>query len=228
MNELLLQQLKQYTVLCVEDEEIIRKGIVNTLKYYFKDVFEASNGDDGYDKYAEYKPDIILSDIQMPKKSGIKMVEQIRKEDLTTLIIMLTAYSSEEYLLQLINLHINHYIKKPIDSDTLLNGIIKAFGNKLDEKIELGVDIYFDMKQRELIFEEEIVLLRKRDKDFLLLLYENKNSITRYDQIEEYLWVDKSMSMSALKTFVKELRQRLPIDLIVNIQQEGYKLSTFK
>ena len=43
--------------------------------------------------------------------------------------------------------------------------------------------------------------------------------------IEEYIWKDKSMSMSALKTFIKELRQRLPVDFIVNVPQEGYKLA---
>lgn len=228
MNDLLIEQLKDYTILCVEDEDIIRKGIVNTLSYYFKEVYQASNANDGYDIYNEYKPDLILSDIEMPKRNGISMVEQIRKDDLDTIIIMLTAYSSEEYLMQLINLNINHYIIKPIDSDSLLNGIFKAFGNRLDEKIEFSDELYFDMKLRELIYKKEVVILRKREKDFLLLLYKNKNMITTYSQIEEELWRDKSMSMSALKTFIKEIRQRLPLDIILNIQQEGYKLIDYK
>lgn len=228
MNDLLIEQLKDYTILCVEDEDIIRKGIVNTLSYYFKEVYQASNANDGYDIYDEYKPDLILSDIEMPKRNGISMVKQIRKDDLDTIIIMLTAYSSEEYLMQLINLNINHYIIKPIDSDSLLNGIFKAFGNRLDEKIEFSDELYFDMKLRELIYKKEVVILRKREKDFLLLLYKNKNMITTYSQIEEELWRDKSMSMSALKTFIKEIRQRLPLDIIINIQQEGYKLIDYK
>ncbi len=228
MNDLLIEQLKDYTILCVEDEDIIRKGIVNTLSYYFKEVYEASNASDGYDIYYEYKPDIILSDIEMSKRNGILMVEQIRKNDLDTIIIMLTAYSREEYLMQLINLNINHYIIKPIDSDSLLNGILKAFGNRLDEKIEFCDELYFDMKLRELIYKNEVVILRKREKDFLLLLHKNKNMITTYSQIEEELWRDKSMSMSALKTFIKELRQRLHLDIILNIRQEGYKLINYK
>ena len=106
MDEKVLEQFRKYRVLCVEDEEGIRKRVVSTLKYYFDDVIEASNGEDGYDLYLEYKPDIIISDIQMPKQNGIEMIEKIRKDDLTTIIIMQTAYSSEEYLLQLINLNI--------------------------------------------------------------------------------------------------------------------------
>jgi two-component system response regulator VanR len=226
MDEKILEQFKNYSILCVEDEDGIRKRLVNTLKYYFDDVLEASNGEDGYDLYQEYKPNIIISDIQMPKKNGIEMIESIRKNDHTTIVIMLTAYSSEEYLLKLINLHINHYILKPVNSENLLCGIIKAFGDRFDEKVIFDDSLYFNMKEHELYYKEEIVNLRKRDKDFLLLLHKNKNSVTTYSQIEEYLWRDKSMSMSALKTFIKELRQRLPYELISNVPQVGYKLES--
>lgn len=221
------EQLKNYTILCVEDEDGIRKRLVNTLKYYFDEVYEASNAEDAYTLYYEHKPTIIISDIEMPKKNGIQLITDIRKNDLTTIVIMLTAYSSEEYLLSLINLNINHYILKPVTSETLLNGIIKAFGNKLENKIEFSDEMYFNMKERELYYQNKVITLRKRDKDFLLLLHENKNRILTYSLIEEYIWKDKSMSMSALKTFIKELRQRLPIDLIANVPQEGYKLANF-
>ena len=225
--ENIIEQLKNYTVLCVEDEEGIRKRLVNTLKYYFTEVYEASNGEEGYELYYEHKPNIIISDIEMPLKNGIEMISNIRKDDLSTIVIMLTAYSSEEYLLSLINLNINHYILKPVNSENLLNGIIKAFGDKLENKIKFTDEVYFNMKKRELYYNEELIVLRKRDKDFLLLLHENRNRVLSYETIEEYIWKDRSMSMSALKTFIKELRQRLPIDLIVNVPQEGYKLINF-
>ena len=227
MDESLLEQLKNYTILCVEDEDIIRKGIVNTLKYYFKDVLDASNANDGYDLYLEYKPDIILSDIEMPKKNGIKMIEEIRQNDLSTLVVMITAYSSEEYLLDLINLNINHYILKPVDSRALLGGIVKAFGDKLDKKLNFTQELYIDMKSYALFYKNEQVHLRKRDIEFLLLLHKNKNHVLTYDLIEENLWKDKSMSISALKTFIKEFRQRMPLDIIDNVLQVGYKLKEF-
>ena len=227
MDENIIKQLQNYTVLCVEDEDGIRKRLVNTLKYYFGGVYEAQNGEDGYYLYNEYKPDLIITDIEMPCKSGISLVEDIRKKDSDTLIIMVTAYSNEEYLLELINLNINQYILKPITSDSLLTGIVKAFGKNLKEKITFHKDLFFDMQQRELYYKEKIVKLRKRDKEFLLLLHRNKNVVVSYDLIEEYLWRDKSMSTTALKTFIKEFRQRIPIDIIINKPQEGYKLINF-
>ena len=222
MDDNLIEQFKNYTVLCIEDEDGIRKRLVNTLKYYCKDVLEASNGEDGYDLYCEYKPDIILSDIEMPHKNGIEMVELIRKEDLDTIIIMVTAYSNEEYLLDLINLNINHYILKPVNSDNLLTGIIKGLGTRLTQDLIFTKECYFDIQKYELIYKDETVILRKRDKEFLILLYKNK--MMTYEFIEESIWKDRSMSMSALKTFIKELRQKLPIELIENVPQMGYKL----
>lgn len=224
MDETQLEQFRNYTILCVEDEDGIRKRLVNTLKYYFDDVLEASNGEEGYDLYCEYKPDIILSDIEMPGKNGVEMVTKIRQSDLSTVIIMVTAYSNEEYLLDLINLHISHYILKPVNSENLLSGIIKGLGDRLTSNLVFSKDCYLDIQQYELIFNDEVVNLRKRDKEFLILLHKNRNQVVTYDQIEEYIWKDRSMSMSALKTFIKELRQKLPKDFIQNILQTGYKL----
>lgn len=222
--ENLLNQLHNYTILCVEDEDGIRKRLVNTLKYYFGDVLEAANGEDGYDLYLEYKPDIVLSDIEMPGKNGVDMVRAIRENDLSTIVIMVTAYSNEEYLLDLINLNINHYILKPITSDNLLSGIVKSLGSKLTSNLYFSEDCYFDVQSFELIYKDEIVNLRKRDKEFLNLLYQSKNQVVSYEQIEEYIWKDRTMSMSALKTFIKELRQKLPEEYIENIPQTGYRL----
>lgn len=139
---------------------------------------------------------------------------------------MVTAYSNEEYLLDLINLNVNQYILKPVNSESLLNGILKALASKLTLKIQLNDNLCFHMESRELYFKDELISLRKRDKEFIILLYENKNRVLTYDYIEEYLWKDKSMSMSALKTFIKEFRQRVPEDILINIPQEGYKLKS--
>ena len=77
MNDNLTTQFKNYTVLYVEDEDLIRNSITNTLKYYFKEVYEAINGEDAYDLYLEYKPDLIISDIQMPKKMVSKWLKKL-------------------------------------------------------------------------------------------------------------------------------------------------------
>jgi len=225
MDSALLKQLKNFSILCVEDEDGIRKRVVNTLKYYFDDIYEANSGNAGYKVYKENKPDIIISDIQMSNGNGIEFIKKVRETDMSTKVIMLTAFTNEEFLLDLINLHIDHYIIKPLNSDKLLEGLMEALGDKITPILTLGDDLYLDAAKREVIYKSEVISIRKRENAFLQLLHKNKKCcMTTYDQIEAQIWEEKYMSATALKTFIKELRKKLPLDIIVNVPQEGYKL----
>ncbi len=225
MDEILLEKLKDISILCVEDEDGIREVIVNTLKYYFKEVYEACDGEEAYEMYLEYKPKIILSDIQMKNVNGVDFVKKVRQTDRNTAIIMLTAHSNEEYLMDLINLNVNHFILKPLNLKKLNEALFKYINENLLDQIILAPNLFLDLHKRALIFnEKEDISLRKREKDFLHLLYENKNNIVTYNQIEEELWIDKEMTAHALKSFIKDLRAKLPINIIKNISQEGYTL----
>ncbi|XPV67512.1 MAG: response regulator transcription factor [Halarcobacter sp.] len=224
MNENLLDELKNIPILCVEDEDGIRKAIVDTLKYYFDEVYEASNVEDAFYIYEEYKPKIILSDIQMKDINGIELVKKIRKTDSYTTIIMLTAFSNEEYLMDLINLNINHYILKPLNHKKLTEALNKYINKNLSKKIQLGEDLFLDPSSRALVYKDETIPLRRREKEFLQMLIENKNKIVTYEMIESQLWIDRFMTNHALKSFIKELRAKLPINIIKNVPQEGYTL----
>ncbi|MBY0540404.1 MAG: response regulator [Campylobacterales bacterium] len=224
MNEELLKELKNISILCVEDEDGIRQTIVSTLKYYFKEVYEASDGNEGFELYEYYKPKIVLTDIQMKNCNGLEFVKKIRKTDNETMVIMLTAYSNEEYLMELINLNINHFILKPLNSKKL-NDALEKYLQKAVKPILLCENLILDLQKRELIYKnEQIIHLRKREKDFLQLLYNKNRAILKYEEIEFELWNDKEMTSHALKSFIKELRHKIPVNIIKNIPQEGYTL----
>ncbi len=224
MRPELIEELKNISVLCVEDEDGIRQTIVNTLNYYFKDVYEATSGNEGFELYEYYKPKIVITDIQMRDGNGVELVKRIRENDFETMIIMLTAHSNEEYLMDLINLNINHYILKPLNLKKLSQALEKYLV-KSSKPVMLSDDLLFDLQKRELIYKgSEIIPLRKREKDFLYLLYEKKGSILKYEEIEFELWNDKEMTTHALKSFIKELRNKLPVNVIKNVPQEGYTL----
>jgi DNA-binding response OmpR family regulator len=225
MEQSCIDQLKQVSILCVEDEDGIRDIIVKTLKYYFDEVYEASNGEDAYKIYEEKKPKIILSDIQMSKMNGIEFVKKIRAEDLNVMIIMLTAHNENEYLMELINLNIDHFILKPLNLEKLDEGLQKYIQRNLYERLQLADDLILDVSKRELIYKaKQKIPLRKKEKDFLEMLYKNRNRVIKYEQIEFELWLDKEMTTYALRTFIKELRVKIPINIIKNIPQEGYSL----
>ena len=146
----LAEKLKKFTVLVVEDDNEIRKRILNTLNFYFKKVYESSDGIDGYESFLELKPDLLISDIEMPDGNGIELVKNIRKINSFTPIIVLSAYSKEEYLLNLINLNINQYILKPASNESLLNAISAVLLKENNTIFDLGEDLYLDMDNSKL------------------------------------------------------------------------------
>lgn len=219
----LAKKVKNLSLLLVEDDDEIRKRMANTMSFYFKNVYEANCGEDGYEIYIEEKPDLCILDIEMKNGNGIELVKKIRKIVPESPIIMLSAYSKEEYLLELINDNISYYILKPATNEKLLEAISSALFKEKNEKIVLGEEFYLNLETNELIYEDNIIPLRKKEKHFLKLLYENKNKIITYDMIQEYIWVDKFMTQNALKLFIRDLRKKLPVDIINNIVNEGYK-----
>lgn len=138
--------LKKLTILYVEDEDLAREQLARTLKRVFGNVLVAPNGLEGYETYAKTLKegkviDLILSDINMPKMNGIEMLEKIRETDHETPFIFTTARSETEYLLRAIELNVNHYALKPIDTDDILMRIQKVcekkyFQKKLNSKEE--------------------------------------------------------------------------------------------
>ncbi|MEA3383219.1 MAG: hybrid sensor histidine kinase/response regulator [Campylobacterota bacterium] len=115
--------LKQLRVLYVEDEESIRIVLARGLKRRLKELEVAVNGEDGYNKYLKFKPDVIVTDIKMPKLSGLDMSIKIREKDKKTPIIITSAHGESKTLLKAIEIGVNGYILKPIDKDKLFDTI---------------------------------------------------------------------------------------------------------
>ncbi|PLY07697.1 MAG: hypothetical protein C0625_05845 [Arcobacter sp.] len=115
-----LDSLKNLKILYIDDEEFIREDAVEYLSFYCDNVYEASDGLDGLEKYKKLKPNIIITDIKMPKLNGIEMIKEIRKYDKNTKIIIATAFLETSYLIDAIELGLIKYLVKPIMEDTLL------------------------------------------------------------------------------------------------------------
>jgi len=111
--------LDTLTILVVEDNDGIREELVFNIGYWFKNVIEARDGEEGLEKFQNSKVDIILSDIKMPKMNGLEMVKKIREIDREVPIIFQTAFSESDFLLKAINMSVQGYIIKPINLDNL-------------------------------------------------------------------------------------------------------------
>ncbi len=221
----MLSRLKKLTILCVEDNNGVRKRVVNTLNFYFKRVVEAKNGDEAFDAYKASHVDAIITDIEMPNMGGIEFTKKIRKENKEIPLIVLSAYSKEEYLLELINIKIDHFILKPLNAQKLQVALEKIFANSkiitIDERLSIN------LSSMEIEYEKKVIKITKKERDFLELLYKNKKLISTYQNIQDSVWQNDIMSQTALKTFVKVLRKKFPIELIENISGVGYRFCNF-
>jgi len=111
--------LKSATILYVEDNEAVRLGYAKTLKRYAKELYVAHDGEMGLELFKNHTPDIVITDIKMPKKSGIEMATEIKAMNPEQVILFTTAYSEPEYTLPSFELNIDGYLLKPIDKKKL-------------------------------------------------------------------------------------------------------------
>jgi DNA-binding response OmpR family regulator len=227
-----MESVYPYKILFVEDEEATRKNYVTYLKMLFEDVFEAEDGEEAYKIYKEKKPDIMIIDINIPKLNGLELLKKIREKDHKTKALMLTAHTDKDLLLESISLKLTKYLIKPISRKNLKEAIeltikeLKDYSILPVKKIDLPQDYYWDIELKDLRHHNCQVELTNKERSFLSLLFSQKNRVFTYDDIFEYVWgFDEEISLNSLKNMIKRLRKKLPEDTIVNVFNEGYKVS---
>ena len=117
-------------VMIVEDERLVRQGIIKAIDWAELDctvIGEAEDGEQGLDLIRELAPDLIISDIKMPKIDGVSMLKRLREEGLETPVILLTAYNDFKYVQAALRLKAADYILKPIKEEELKEAIKKLF-----------------------------------------------------------------------------------------------------
>jgi len=116
----LIRSLQDITVLYVEDDKNTQEEVVFFLKKKVKKLFVANDGKEGFDQYLKNKPDLVITDINMPNLNGIEMSKLIINENENANILIITAYNDTHFLFEAITLKISHYLTKPLDLYLLL------------------------------------------------------------------------------------------------------------
>ena len=114
--------LKNITILYAEDEKDLREVTHQILKGFTKKQYVAQNGQEGLELFKKYENeiDLIITDVNMPILNGLDMVKEIKKININIPIIVATAFSNKEYLLEAIDIGVDKYVLKPIDIAKLL------------------------------------------------------------------------------------------------------------
>ncbi|APW66689.1 hypothetical protein LPB137_12875 [Poseidonibacter parvus] len=223
----IVQRLKTKTILLVEDENIIRENISSMLKFFFKEVYTAIDGFDGLDKYEANLPDIVMTDLKMPNMGGFDLLEEIKKLSSNSYTIIVSAHTDTDLLIKAIHEGVDRYIIKPVTEDELFKAF-EAFLIKMDNElpsiIEVNKNTKIDFDKCQLMLNDEVIHLNKKEIRLLKLLCKDFNKIVNYDEIEYQVWGNKSMSLSAIRSVVRDLRKKLGSEYIVNVSGLGYKM----
>lgn len=184
-----------FRTVIVEDEEIVRKGLILTTiwsDYDMKVIGEAKNGREGLLLCEKLRPDIIITDIRMPYMDGITMVEEICRI-YAPVVIMLTAFCEFEYAKKCIELDVSDYLVKPFQ-DEQLDKVLKKAVNKVKEGIFLKsmTEDGEDFKKRETMLKISVNSKHANIKRAVLYIEENYMKDINVRQTAEELNVSES------------------------------------
>ena len=213
----------KYKILIVEDEVSLSNIILDTLTNEGFKVYQAFNGDEGIDLFYEFNPDLILLDINLPKKNGWNVCKEIRK-DSNIPILFMTARDSEIDEIRGLELGADDYITKPFNLKILTIRIKKLL--KIDRHhIYTLEDINFDFERNYFSIGTEKIDFSKKETELLQYFIKNKKRVLTRDIILNEIWgYEVDVEDRVVDTLVKRVRKKLVnySDIIKTVRGVGY------
>ncbi|NLK43117.1 MAG: response regulator transcription factor [Tissierellia bacterium] len=219
-------------ILIIEDEEKIARFIELELKYEGYDVEKAFNGREGLELASSQPFDLILLDIMLPELNGIEVLRRIRRvSDIP--IILLTARDAVVDKVTGLDGGADDYITKPFAIEELLARIRVALRKRNNSNVmkgssELSVgSLTLDPIRREVIVDENLIDLTKREFDLLQYLLENKNIVLSRETILQQIWgYDFAGDTNAVDVYIRYLRAKIEepfgLKFIQTVRGVGY------
>ncbi len=171
----MIQACQGLDLLYVEDDTTLAENTYETLKQFFNSVHLAHNGQEGLDAFKQAHYDIVLTDIMMPKLDGKEMTKQIKELKPEQSIIIMSAYEDSEYLMELIDIGIYKFVKKPASIDKLFQALLTSavMINNAKKVEQLSLATEHDLAENKAILRSVIdtvpVRIFWKDKDSVYL-----------------------------------------------------------
>lgn len=230
---------KNLSLLLAEDYEPLRHELSEILTDYFLTVQCASNGKEALERYEAYHQmhhqyfDLVISDIQMPVMNGVELTEALLQTNEEQKIIILSAHTDSEYLLDLINLGIAQFIKKPVD-DALLFEVLDHVTQKMartEKNSESSMILHLSEnytweKERQVLTKDDMTVELSRHELFLLQsLIDKREQICTNDEILSVFYTNGiDLDEKNIRNLVYKLRKKLPEKMIISCYGLGYKM----
>jgi two-component system, OmpR family, alkaline phosphatase synthesis response regulator PhoP len=217
-------------ILIVDDEPDIVEFISYNLKGKGYLISTAKDGVEAIRKAREFKPDLILLDVMMPNKDGIQTIKELRAmpDFDQTAIIFLTALSDEKSEIEGLKTGADDYIAKPIKPELLatrISAALRRFRKEDDQEQKLVFgDLEINKTKYTVIYQEQEILLAKKEFELLALLASNPGRVFLRNEILQRIWgTDVIVGDRTIDVHIRKIRQKVGIDLITTVKGVGYK-----
>lgn len=219
--------LKSLSILYAEDDLIIKDSISRILKMFFKNVLIAEDGNEALEIYQNKKPNVVMLDYVMPNLDGYQTAKIIREMNKKIPIVLVSAFTDKEKLLNAIELNLIKYLEKPILYDDLVN-VLNSVISSLEENnlilSKLDENSYYSFISKKIIKNNEEIILTKNEVSFIELLLDKPNQLITKEIIENEVFKE-SVDENTLRNMIYRLRKKIDSDVIVTIKDLGYLLN---
>lgn len=217
-------------ILVVEDEPKLNKGIVKGLKTRGYAVDFAFEGQAGENLARKNPYDLILLDIMMPRRDGLTVCRNLRKDGITTPILFLTAKDAVEDKVTGLDEGADDYLVKPFSFEELtarIRSLLRRPNGMISDTLTLG-DLSLDTQAQRLTINDTEISLTTREYALLEYLLRNQSKVITREDILDHVWDNFYDSLSnVVDVHLKNLRKKLPKDYakrIETIRGKGYRI----
>lgn len=224
MNKIILEKLASMSLLYVEDDMLTHTIVASALSKYCHQLYSAYDGEEALMIHQTNPIDMYIVDISLPKMNGLNVIRHIRKDQKKVPIIITSAHTDQEYLLEALTYSLEHYLVKPFEFDKLMNVIADYIAKEylLDNMVLIDEKTMLNLTTKTLFIDNHPIALEPKEFACLELLCRNTNKVLHYDLIERYIYREEVMSRSAIRTLISNLNKKLGQKRIRNISGEGY------
>ena len=220
-------------ILIADDEPDILEIVHYNLRQEGYEVYTAKDGDDALAKAKQVKPDLIILDIMMPKKTGVEVCTILRTQPAfkETLIIFLTALSDESSQIKGLDTGADDYVNKPISTKVLVSRVNALFRrvNKVENEGSNSLqfdNLLIDPLQYIVKVNNEEMTLAKKEFELLYLLAARPGRVFLRNEILNQVWGnDVIVGDRTIDVHIRKIRQKLDLDCITTVKGVGYKFN---
>ncbi|HIP51090.1 MAG TPA: response regulator transcription factor [Campylobacterales bacterium] len=214
-------------ILLLEDDPLLSKILTKHLSLDY-DVTPVYDGDTALETVEEEKFDLLILDSNVPGITGLELIKELRSYNDTTPIIMITAYQDTIHLKEAFTHGCNDYIKKPFELDELdmrIANITRTFNIEQNQLIQVAKEVLFDALNNQLIKNDKIFSLAKKESELLNYLATNRTRTVSKEELTQNLWTYETMPSDAtLRVYIRNLRALIGKESIETIRGMGYRL----